>query len=190
MTRCALVLAALAMLAPCAADAQAEPTPNAAARRGVWLGAEVHGSFFGDLQDRSTVLPRFGYGVRAGRRWGRYGLFGLVDRDHWIVSELDVDYVTGVLNLAVGGELFYAGGRVSASVAVGVSILLQDQVLDDRGATGLYVAIRPTSLRYPVLRRATVQLDLLSLVVEAPVLRHPVLVEVQYRVAVSVEYGL
>ena len=190
MTRRALALAALVLLAPCSAAAQADPNPSGAERRDVWLGAELHGSFFGDLQDRSTVLPRFGYGVRAGRRWGRYGVFGLVDRDHWIVSELDVDYTTGVLNLALGGELLFASGRVSASVAVGVSILLQDQVLDDRGATGLYLAIRPTSLRYPVLRHATVQLDLLSLVVEAPVLRHPVLVEVQYRVAVSVEYGL
>jgi hypothetical protein len=190
MMRCAFALAALVLLAPCGADAQAEPMPSGAARRDVWLGAEVHGSFFGDLQDRSTVLPRFGYGVRAGRRWGRYGLFGLVDRDHWIVSELDVDYSTGVLNLALGAELLFASGRVSASIALGVSILLQDQVLDDKGATGLYIAIRPTSLRYAVRRRATVQLDLLSLVVEAPVLRHPVLVEVQYRVAVSVEYGL
>jgi hypothetical protein len=108
MTRRALALAALVLLAPCSAAAQADPNASGAERRDVWLGAELHGSFFGDLQDRSTVLPRFGYGVRAGRRWGRYGVFGLVDRDHWIVSELDVDYTTGVLNLALGAELLFA----------------------------------------------------------------------------------
>ena len=108
---------------------------------------------------------------------------------HWIVSELDLRAATGVLNVAVGAEVLYANERVSASVAVGISILLSDQVLDSRGTTGVYVALRPAGLRYAVRRHAVVQVDLLSLVVEAPVLRYPVLVEIQYRASITVEYG-
>jgi hypothetical protein len=157
--------------------------------RRLWVGATIHLSAFGDLLDRSTLLPRFGYGVRGGARFGRWGVFGLIERDHWVLSELDVRYATGVLNLAVGAELLYADERMSASVAVGASILLRDQALDDRGTTGVYVALRPVGLRYPVLRNATVQVDLLSFVVEAPVVRFPVLVEIQYRASITLEYG-
>lgn len=170
----------------------AQGTPRSstvAPPRRLWVAATLHASVFGDLLDRSTLLPRFGYGVRGGARFGRWGVFGLVERDHWILSELDLRYVNGVLNLAVGGELLYANRRVSASLAVGTSTLLHHQPLNRAGTTGLYVAVRPAGLRYAVLRHATVQVDLLSLVVEAPVLRFPVLVEIQYRAALTLEYG-
>lgn len=182
---------------PAAVDAPAalpevRPEPEVAPREPTawWIAASGQASFLGDLIDRSTLVVRFGYGLAAGYRWERWGVFAQAEEDFWAETEIEFDVRRGVVNLGPGVDYFYWDDRVRASAVVGASILMSDTVLHDRGHVGLFLDLRPVGLRYGDAGGTTLQLDPLTFAVEAPVLGSPALVDVQYRFRLTLEYDL
>jgi len=153
-----------------------------------WVALSGHGSLLSDRIDHSNLDVRFGASAAAGARWGRWGVFGVVERNFWLETEIELQLGRGVLNLGVGGEYLYAGGRVRGWLAGGLCVLLEDLALDPAPAYGLFAELRPTGLRWSQGGWWTVVLDPLSLAILAPVLRSPSVVDVQYRTTISVEW--
>lgn len=175
---------------PLEATSTHEPrdTDAESSRNRFWLGTILHLSLLGDLIDRSTLLVRAGYGFQGGYRWGDFGVFGLIEEDLWVGTEVDLELKAGVLNVAVGAELIYFDGHLRGTVAIGLAILLSDLPFHDAGRTGLFFEVRPTGLRVAMGGGFTFVFDPLTFAVEAPVLGSPSLVDVEYRIAASVEW--
>ena len=186
-----LLLVARPAHAQLADDPMAPPPDDSPARsqeRSGWVGTKAHVSFLSDRIDRSNINLRLGYALMGGVRWGRFGVFGQIEHDVWVETELAVQLERGVLSLAVGGEYHYAHDRVRASLAVGMSVLLEEQPLDPAPSFGLFGELRPTGLRWSRGRWWTVQLDPIGLAILAPVLREPRLFEIQYRATLTIEW--
>lgn len=168
--------------------APAADPPEVEAGATGWVGLGVFGSLLADRLDRSNISIRTGFVLAAGARWGRLGLFGMVERNLWLQTERELRFGTGVVNVGLGGEYFYANGRMRVGLAVGMSVLVEDQVLDPAPSYGLFGDIRPTGLRWSRGTWWTVQVDPVALTIVAPVLREPRLFEVQYRFTVTLEW--
>jgi len=133
------------------------------------------------------LAPSFGYGLRAGYRWGLLGAFLQVEHNIWRTTEYKRETVPGALNIALGGELNYGGGFVRTSLALGPSILLYDTLLDPAASAGIFVEVRPVGLRWRVGEHLAIGLDPLTFDVVAPVLSGIPLVYVQYRTVLTLE---
>lgn len=166
----------------------APESPNAETGASAWLGLGVYGSLLTDRLDRSNISIRTGLILSAGVRWDRFGLFGMVERNLWLQTERELRFGTGVVNVGVGGEYFYANGRMRLGLAVGMSVLVEDQLLDPAPSYGLFGDLRPTGLRWSRGTWWTVQVDPIGFTIVAPVLREPRLFEVQYRFTVTLEW--
>ncbi len=173
---------------PMAAPSPDEEPPPSTNARSRWIGSSAHVSLLSDRIDRSNINLRIGYSLTGGVRWGPFGVFGLIEHDMWVQTELDVELQRGVLSVAVGGEYRYANERVRASLAVGMSVLLEEQPLDPAPSFGLFGELRPTGLRWSRGRWWAVQVDPIGLAIIAPVLREPRLFEIQYRFTVTIEW--
>lgn len=142
------------------------------------------------MADRSLVEASFGYGLRGGYRWERWGVHGLVEHDMWVTTEHERDVVYGALNLGAGGEISWFDGRAHTSLALGASVLLFDTFLDSAGTTGFFLELQPLGVRWPLAARWDLVLDPLSFHVLVPVTDAIPLVKVEYRTTLAVEVWL
>lgn len=174
---------------PPAADAHRGDELPSHPDRQRWFSVGAHASLLVDRIDQSSLNLRLGYALSVGGRFRDFGVFGFVEQDLWVETESALAINSGVLNVGVGGEYLYFGRRVRASIALGTSILLADQALDDAPSFGIYAAVRPTGIRWSRGTWWTVQLDPIGIAVVAPVLRSPSIVDVQYRATLAIEWA-
>jgi hypothetical protein len=190
---CAAALWLLALSANAETSELALRAPTAALDREVeshwWVAAELHFSVLSNLVERSTVNISFGYAGKFGYRWqGDWGLYLHVEHNLWTETEIAMNVRQGAFDVGVGVERMYFQRRMRAALALGPAILLYDTALDDAGAAGIFVDVRPTGVRWPVGRSFVVTLDPLTFTLVAPTLGGIPLVQIQYRTALAVEY--
>lgn len=184
------VLVALLSICPAGASAQGLGFASEDAHgqlQGWFVGIALHASFLSDIRGLSNLLPTFGYGLRIGRRWDDLGGFVQIEHNLWWATESKQKLSLGALNMGLGFDAIYAGGKVESSVAAGASMLLRSTPLDRAGHTGLFLELRPIGLRWKADDRLAFSLDPLSLAVVAPVLGGIPLIHIQYRTTGSIE---
>lgn len=157
------------------------------AHRGPYGALEINTSTLSDLEDQPMLAGTFAYHLRGGYRWEGFGAFLMAEHSLWRRSELDNVITAGVVNLAIGGEVLYAGGMVRTSLALGTSILAFDTFFDDAGTAGTFVDLRPIGLRWELHEHLAFGIDPLSCTVVTPVLREPRIMRVLYRTSIWVE---
>lgn len=175
---------------PPPADAPSVQSPaeaRARAERPWHLTPELHVSALSNQADRGNLHVSFGWGLRAGRRWGDWGAYGQVEHSAWLATEFDRQVVTGVVNLALGGTRLFADGFLRTAVAFGMSILTFDTPLDAAGAVGPYFDLRPVGLRWRVSETFRIVLDPLHVTVMAPSMSAPRLYRILYRTTIGLE---
>ncbi len=188
MVRRALALLALLPGLALGADEGEAPFPlQVADERGFNLAAEAHGSLLSDLADHTPLNLTFGWGLKLGHRWDRWGALLQVEQNLWHGMESASRTVPGSLNLGLGVELRHTGGWVRTSLSSGVAILLYDTVLDEAGSVGFFLDLRPSGLRWPLGEHWRVVLDPISFAVVAPVLTSIPLVQFEYRTVLALE---
>lgn len=190
-----IIAAAMLATAPdVAAGERADaPPPEGTILDGLFMGGEVHASLLTGVAGRSLLNPTLGGAIRAGYRWGGWGLFLSVEQNAWIETELDDDVVAGALNVGIGGEVFYADDFVFTRFVLGPSVLLFDTTLDEAGEVGVYVDLRPLGLRFTPISdddAFAILFEPLTMAIVAPVLGGIPLVQVEYRTLLGVEYQL
>ncbi len=151
-----------------------------------FVAAEGHASILSDAKDTSTLASTFGWQLRGGWRWGRWGGFVQVEQNMWLSSEVSSELVDGAWNVGVGGELLSADGFVRTAIAAGPSILAFDTTLDGAGSTGFFLDARPVGLRWRPHPELVLGMDPITFAAVAPVLDGIPLARLQYR---SVFYG-
>jgi hypothetical protein len=174
-----------------AAEDQPAPSDGSSAQdrpARLWhLTPELHMSAFTNQAERGNLAVSFGWGLRGGHRWGDWGLYGQVEHSAWYATEFDRQVVSGVVNLAAGGERWFFDGFVRTAVAVGMSVLTFDTPLDAAGTVGVFFDLRPMGLRWQLTDTLRVVLDPLHLSVMAPAMGSPSLVRVLYRTTIGLE---
>jgi hypothetical protein len=138
----------------------------------------------------ALTLPSLDLALEVARRSQRFGVLAKVDWNRWVDTQKPPMLTRGTLNLGVGGEYWYFGGRARAALVAGPSILLFRTVLDRPGKTGVFVDCYPTSLHWRVGGPLFVRFDPLSFHVIAPVLDSIPLVVFEYRTSVAVEWRI
>ncbi len=161
--------------------------PARAQSEGAFAAFEGHWSLFTVEKERSIVANTFGYGLRMGYRWPEWAAFLQVEHNMWLATEYETDVVNGAVNIAVGGDYVFADGLIRTSLAVGISVLAFDTLIDDAGSVGLFAELRPLGLRWEVAPHVVIGLDPLTTSLVAPVLDAIPLVMIQYRSLVYVE---
>ncbi len=156
----------------------------------LYIQIEQFAAFFNDDAENSNIAGGFGYAGRLGWRNKKWGVFAQFERDFWMISEVDLDLVNGVLNFAAGAERLSFKDRVRSSIAFGTSTLMFDTVFDEAGTTGLFLDLRPISLRWPVSRKVTLEVSPISVTLLAPVLGNPGIRKIEYRTVLTVEVSL
>ncbi len=152
-----------------------------------FLQAEGHLSLLSDASDRSSLGGTFGYGVKGGYRWARWGLFAQVEHNNWLASEETLTVFNGALNVGVGFEYLFFGGRARTGLAMGPSILLFDTVLEKAGDVGFFLDARFVGLRWPIGEHLALGLDPLSFALVAPIVGSIPLLLAEYRTVVTIE---
>lgn len=170
-------LIALVCLAPATSAAQAN------------VQVDAHVSLLSDAPGRSILASTHGFSARGGWRWGRWGAYGLFERNFWIATEQTGGTHGGVANAGIGGEALFAEGRVRASFVAGVSVLREATALHDRGQVGGFTILRPLGIRWQTAPHVYVLLDPITAAVVSPVLEKPRILMLQYRTHVAVEYA-
>ena len=149
----------------------------------------VFGSLFADMEGKSNNAVGFGESIRLGARTKMFGAFVQVATDRWLESETRLKITPGVLNFAMGLDLFIFDDRVRMSVATGTSTLLFDTAFDKSGTTGIYCNLNFGTLRWKVGRSKRIVLEFtpLSVTIQMPVLKNPILKRLEYRTLFGVE---
>jgi hypothetical protein len=135
----------------------------------------------------SLYAPSLNFGVEGGVRWSQWGVLAKVEWNPWVAIQGSEILERGSLNVALGVEYLYFGGRCRSAFLLGTSILLFDTALDDAGSTGAYLEIDPVSLRWVVKDWLAVRWDPLSFAMVVPVMSGIPLVMVQYRTSLVAE---
>jgi hypothetical protein len=127
-------------------------------------------------------------GAAFGRRWGALDAFFRGEADHWSQAREDGsrDQVLA-LNFGPGAGLTYGGGHVRSSLAAGLSVLVVPTDIDSSGSLGVFLDLRPITLRWPLDARTWIGVSPLSLTLTAPVLTGIPLVQLEYRTSVQAE---
>ena len=157
------------------------------ARPPVFVQVEGSGSALDDTTNSALLAPTLGVGLRVGIRQGdwRFGLH--LERSWWVALEYGVDLEPGVVNVALAAEYLYFDDFVRSAVALGVSVLQYDTVLDDAGTAGFFVEARPAGLRWALPGEFHLTFDALSLAVMNPVVREPQLRKLARRTLLGIE---
>lgn len=148
----------------------------------------AHVSLLSDRLAVSTLNIRFGYGIDAGARYGPWGVFGHLEQNLYAETEFDFVARAGTLNIAVGVERLFFGERLRMAAALGASVLLTDLALNPAPHVGLFFQLKPAGVRFRGPSQITLQLDLFSVNVLAPVLDSPSVIDLQYRTTFTVEW--
>jgi len=133
-------------------------------------------------------LSSLGYATRLGYRWGMVDVFVQVGHDVWFDSDLSQRGTPSVLNVGLGLGVVYFDGRVRSAIAFGSSTMLFDDVIEDAGTTGLFVEIRPASIRWPVYGWLTIELHPLALLVEVPSTEHIPVIRASFVTVLALEW--
>ncbi len=181
--RAAVAAAALLALTALAPVAHAGGYPT-----GWVMTLDLHGSLLTDSATDPLVSATAGYGLRAGHRWGPWGVFLQAEHNMWVALELEQGVQMGAFNLGLGGELIFADGWVRSSFAVGAAILLHETIFDPPGTTGFFLDVRPLGVRWCVAEDVTIGLDPITFAVVAPVLGGIPLIRVLYRTHLVATY--
>jgi hypothetical protein len=186
-----VIIVGASAIPPSGATAQGLGFPNEDAMgrlQGWYVGIEIHASFLSDIRGMSNVLPTFGYGVRVGHRWDDMAGFVQIEQNLWRQTEsAGRNLSLGALNIALGFDGIYAGGKVHTSVAAGASILLDSTPLDEAGNVGLFFELRPIGLRWRAEDNIGFNIDPVTLAIVAPVLTGIPLIHIQYRTTLGME---
>lgn len=174
---------ALVTVAAAPADARAGGYPT-----GWAVSADLHASLLTDSATDPLVSATAGYGLRAGHRWGPWGVFLQAEHNMWVAIELEQGVQMGAFNVALGGELIFADGWVRTSLAIGASILLHETIFDPPGTAGFFLDLRPLGVRWCVTEGVTLGLDPITFAVVAPVLGGIPLIRVLYRTHLVATY--
>jgi hypothetical protein len=137
---------------------------------------------------RDVVIARSSPGLMAGYRFSRYGFFGSIQSDQSFDFTLDIERLD-VVNLGVGFEYLNFLGHVRTSVMAGASILASDTLIDDAGATGWFLEVRPGGLRWAINDDFTFELSPIALDIIAPVTSGIPLVVYSYSTVFAVEWS-
>lgn len=151
-----------------------------------WLQAGLAAAVYDARRD--VVIGRFSPAMSGGYRFGRLGVFGVVEYDQTVDFTIDTDHLH-LLNLGVGIELLQFLGHVRSALAVGASVLLDDTLIDEAGETGWFVDLRPGSLRWGFGEDFAVEVAPLAFDVVAPVTQGLPLVVFSYTTVLSVEWS-
>jgi hypothetical protein len=127
-------------------------------------------------------------GVSLGHRWSSFDAFLRAEADFWSDAREDGsrDHVLA-LNVGPGAGFSYAGGLVRSSLAGGMSLLVVPTDIDRAGSVGVFLDLRPVTLRWPLAPQTWIGVTPLSLTVSMPVLTGIPLVEIEYRTSIQAE---
>lgn len=171
--------------------APTEPAVTAAPTRPpIRLAVESHGSMLNGNAGAPNLNISFGFGLRGGVEFGRWGVFLHVENDLWGATTYGAKFTPGVVNYGVGADFRYAGGFVRTALTVGLSTLLFDTAIDHAGSTGVFLYAVPVGLRWQIDKLLTVGLDPINFVLAMPVMTRIPLAHIEYRFALSLEFGL
>lgn len=182
----ALGLAALPTLEAFAAELE----PPYAAR---WsIAPDIAFAPYSEVGSRDTsegVLRAFALGLHGLRRWDAWGAGLALEGTVWRTADgAGEDDWFAALHVGAEGELLSVGGRLRSRLGAGLAVLLEGSALDPPGEAGFYVDLRPAGFRW-ALGEAVIGLDPLALFVTVPDVGGIPLVDVQFRLCVSVELG-
>lgn len=155
-----------------------------------FIDFEGHFAMLAELQDKSLLSSTYGYGLRGGYRWGRFGLYAQAEQNIWLAREDGQTKTQSAVNLGIGGDVLYGQRFMRTSVTLGPSILATKTELDPAGSVGIFLDVRPMGLRWKVLDTMTLCLDPLTFSVVMPVFEGIPLVRIQYRTAFFIEVTL
>ncbi len=192
-TTAALLGASLLLLTSAASAQDVDPktSPDVVdSKRHIFFQIEAHSSLLSDAPDRSVFSASRGGALRAGYRWKRWGVFGHVEQNRWLTSEITNQLTDGVLNLGVGTDYRIFNDRLRASVTVGSSTLLFDTLLHEAGETGFFMDLRPGGLRWFPTDFMALEFHPLTYSLMIPVVTTPRIAHIQYRTVFIVEFRL
>jgi hypothetical protein len=151
-----------------------------------WVQSGLMASIYDPRRD--LVAARWSVGTSIGRRFTRWGFFGLAEFDQTLDFSLDTQFLS-VLNLGVGAEYLNFLGHVRSSLTVGTSILLSDTAIDDAGESGWFIDLRPAGLRWAMSDHFTLEFVPISLDIITPVPSGIPLIVFSYGTLLSIEWS-
>jgi hypothetical protein len=134
--------------------------------------------------------PSINYGVDAGWRRGRWAARVRIEHSVWWQFDSRAGLHGGTLDLALGGELLSFERRMSTAIYAGTATLLERTLLDDAGATGLFLDLQPAAFRWRRKSGVWIRVVPLHVAIVAPVLSGIPLLQVQYRTSFGFEWSL
>ncbi|MFN3200477.1 MAG: hypothetical protein ACE366_18910 [Bradymonadia bacterium] len=158
----------------------------------VFLQGELYTSVLTETDEGARLANAFGGSIKAGRRWGRWGVFGQIEQSAWRspgVEEGEFE-LYGALNIGPGGEVLFADGLARTSVAVGLSMLNWSTPTDEAWQKGVFLDVRPGGFRFEIDDRWLINVDPISFTLLMPALDGIPLVEFEYRTTIVAEYTL
>lgn len=136
---------------------------------------------------RDLVAARWSVGTSIGRRFSRWGFFGLAEFDQTLDFTLDTQFLS-VLNVGFGAEYLNFLGHVRTSLAVGTSILLSDTAIDEAGESGWFIDLRPAGLRWAIADDFVLEFVPVSLDIITPVPAGIPLIVFSYGTLITIEW--
>lgn len=156
------------------------PSRAAAGEPLVWgVAAQVGGSF---------ESPSLAMGGELNVHAGRWGAHFEAEWNPWFATQDPDSFKPGAVNVGLGGEVNYLGGKARTAVSAGASVLAFRTQLDRGGTVGFYFDVIAVGLRFALSERLDVRLDPLSAHLVAPVLGGIPLVLIEYRSTVGIEW--
>ncbi len=146
-------------------------------------GLDIHGTLFSGVAGRSLADWSYGAALNVSAARGRHRLGLRAEFVVWHSVESRSRIATPVFNVGVQYGILLRD-FIEVSAAIGPSVLLAGNLLDQAGSVGVFVEIRPCGFRW---RIAAVELgfDPLTFSIVAPVLGAIPLVRVQFRTVLS-----
>ena len=116
--------------------------------------------------------------------------FGKLEWNPWLMPQSSTDrFRAGALNIGLGAEYRFLNDRVRTGMALGVSRLMFQTALDEKGSKGVFLELIPLGIRWPLEGDWTIRFDPVSISVVAPVLSGIPLILLQYRHTAAVEWS-
>lgn len=176
------LLGAMLLAAPGAAPAEGPLRPDAP-----WVRLHLGATPF-DAR-RELYLGRFVTAVSAGYRFSEMGVFGEVEYDATFDFTRETERLS-LVNVGLGGEWLFFGGKVRTAVVAGASILAEPTVIDEAGTAGWFVDVRPLAIRWGVGRSWAIELTPLTFDFATPVTKGLPLVLTSYFSLLAGEWSL
>jgi len=156
----------------------------------IYLRTDIFAGLLNDMPEYSSIAAGLGYAGHAGWRSNRWGVFVGFERDFWVTHNWQIKVTPGVLNILAGGEYLSFNKKIRTSIAAGTSTLMFDSVFDERGSTGLYIDIRPSSLRWTLNDKLTIEFCPISVSFMNPVMGKRPIKKLEYRSYLTIEASL